>query len=163
MSPRLFRVAAPAGAARYLAKTLAQILVVWSFALGFLPWVAVTVKDAVGVSRWRWPGQTGVGAALFALGSGVGLNSAWLMATLGRGTPMPFDAARELVVAGPYRIVRNPMAVSAIVQMIGVACILGSTATLFLAASVSISPGLRRRRGRGPSGSRRVLGPRRRG
>jgi protein-S-isoprenylcysteine O-methyltransferase Ste14 len=48
------------------------------------------------------------------------------MAEEGKGTPIPFDAASQLVVVGPYRIVRNPMAVSAIAQSTGVALLPGS-------------------------------------
>ena len=130
---RLFRVAHRAGPAWNLAKTLVQIVVVWGFALGLLPWLAVAAEDASGVPRWQWPGRIPLGIVVFLLGSAVGIASAWLMATVGQGTPVPFDAARELVVAGPYRYVRNPMAVSATVQMTGVALLYGSAATLVLA------------------------------
>lgn len=133
MKVGLFRVARPAGAVRNVVKTLGQIVVVWGFALGFLPWVAVTVEDAVGFPRWGWSGRIVLGVVVFAAGSAVGLWSAWVMATVGRGTPVPFDAARELVVVGPYRIVRNPMAVSAIIQTFGVALLDGSAATALLA------------------------------
>ena len=132
--PDLFRVARPAGHLTNLAKTAVQVVIVWSFALVLLPWLAVTAEAWVGVPRWEWPGRVPLGWILFGLGSVVGLAAAWCMATLGKGTPVPFDAARELVVAGPYRVVRNPMAVSAIVQTIGVAAMLGSAATLALAA-----------------------------
>lgn len=130
---RLYRIARPAGPVANLAKTLVQLVVVWGFALGVLPWLAVQVEDAVGVARWGWPGCHVLGAVIFAAGSALGLYSAWVMATAGQGTPVPFDAARELVVRGPYRFVRNPMAVSAIVQTIGVAAAYGSAATLGLA------------------------------
>jgi protein-S-isoprenylcysteine O-methyltransferase Ste14 len=144
---RLFRVARPAGPAMNLAKTLVQLVVVWGFALGLLPWLAVQAEDAVGVPRWDWPGRHAAGAAVFLLGSSLGVASAWVMATVGQGTPVPFDAARELVVAGPYRFVRNPMAVSAVVQMLGVALAYGSGATVGLAVgggvlwNVAIRPG----------------------
>lgn len=134
MTVRLYRVARRAGPAANLTKTLVQLIVVWGFALGVLPWFAVQAEDAVGVTRWGWPGRHALGAVVFAAGSALGVVSAWVMATVGQGTPVPFDAARELVVRGPYRVVRNPMAVSAIVQMVGVAAMYGSGATLLLAA-----------------------------
>ncbi|HEY3143252.1 MAG TPA: isoprenylcysteine carboxylmethyltransferase family protein [Acidimicrobiales bacterium] len=132
--PGLFRVARPAGHVTNLAKTAIQVVIVWTFALVLLPWLAVSVEAWAGVPRWDWRGRIALGGMVFALGSVVGLAAAWCMATLGKGTPVPFDAARELVVAGPYRVVRNPMAVSAIVQTIGIAVMLGSVATLVLAA-----------------------------
>ena len=130
---RLFRVARRSGPAWNLVKTLVQIVVVWGFALGLLPWLAVAAEDASGVPRRQWPGRVPLGIVVFLLGSAVGIACAWLMATVGQGTPVPFDAARKLVVAGPYRYVRNPMAVSATVQMTGVALLYGSAATLVLA------------------------------
>lgn len=39
-------------------------------------------------------------------------HSAWLFATKGRGTVMPFDGPRKLVQRGAYRWVRNPMYLS---------------------------------------------------
>lgn len=130
---RLFRIARPAGPVPNLAKTVVQLVIVWGFALGLLPWLAYQAEDAVGVPRWDWQGRFAVGAAIFLAGSALGIASAWVMATVGHGTPVPFDAARDLVVAGPYRFVRNPMAVSAIVQMLGVAVAYGSAATVVLA------------------------------
>lgn len=130
---RLFRAARPASPGWNVAKTAVQIVVVWGFALGLLPVVAVAVEDALDVPRWSWPGRRALGAGLFVVGSAAGLTSAWVMATIGRGTPVPFDAARRLVVVGPYRVVRNPMAVSAIVQLLGVAAAYGSAACVGLA------------------------------
>ena len=44
------------------------------------------------------------------------------MAVTGRGTPLPFDAARDLVVSGPYRLVRNPMVVAGLTQSLASRC-----------------------------------------
>jgi protein-S-isoprenylcysteine O-methyltransferase Ste14 len=129
----LFRTARPSGPAWNLVKTLVQVIVVWSIALGLLPWVAVSVEAWLGVSRWGWPGRVPLGVLLFLAGSSIGLWSAWLMAVEGAGTPVPFDAARHLVVQGPYRLVRNPMAVSGIVQLAGITIAVGSLAVGLLA------------------------------
>jgi protein-S-isoprenylcysteine O-methyltransferase Ste14 len=48
------------------------------------------------------------------------------MALLGEGTPLPAATGRRLVVAGPYRFVRNPMAVAGAVQTVGAGVFLGS-------------------------------------
>jgi len=47
-------------------------------------------------------------------------------ATIGKGTPAPFDPPRQLVVVGPYRYVRNPMYIGAGVALAGAAIFYGS-------------------------------------
>ena len=47
-------------------------------------------------------------------------------AMLGKGTPAPFDPPRRLVVAGPYRYVRNPMYIGAGLALAGAAMFYGS-------------------------------------
>jgi protein-S-isoprenylcysteine O-methyltransferase Ste14 len=130
---RLFRVADEASSARHLGMTALQVVVVWGFALGLLPALTVVAEDGLGIDRWSWSGRWAIAAGLFTVGSAAGLWSAWVMAVRGRGTPVPFDAARELVIAGPYRVVRNPMALSAVVQTLGVAAAWGSLGCVGLA------------------------------
>ena len=48
------------------------------------------------------------------------------MATRGNCTPLPTASAPSLVIAGPYRYVRNPMALPGIAQGIAVGAYLGS-------------------------------------
>jgi protein-S-isoprenylcysteine O-methyltransferase Ste14 len=123
---RFFRLAQSPDPTHNVIMTGVQIVVVWGFALVAVPTVLVRIEDAVGIRRWRWPGRTRVGTGVLAVSSAVGLSAAWVMATLGQGTPVPMAAARKLVVAGPYRYVRNPMAVSAVGQILGVAFLRGS-------------------------------------
>ena len=47
-------------------------------------------------------------------------------ALVGKGTPAPFDPPRRLVVAGPYRYVRNPMYIGAGLALTGAAMFYGS-------------------------------------
>ena len=47
-------------------------------------------------------------------------------ATVGKGTPAPFDPPRHLVVAGPYQYVRNPMYIGAGLALAGAAIFYGS-------------------------------------
>lgn len=135
---RLFREAADASPATNLAKTAVQIVVVWGFGLVLVPLVLHEIEDALGADGVHWPGRRAVGTALLAGGSALGLWSAWLMAVQGRGTPVPFAAARRLVANGPYRVVRNPMAISAVVQLLGVAALLGSPAVVALAVGAGL-------------------------
>ena len=59
------------------------------------------------------------------------MTAAIVMARIGHGTPLPLSTARHLVIAGPYRFVRNPMAVAGIAQGVAVG--------LFLADGVIVA------------------------
>src|SRR5712691_5623721 len=60
----------------------------------------------------------------------LGLVSCYFLAAKGRGTPVPFDSPPRLVIAGPYRYVRNPMVLSALAQGFAVGLYLGSPLTI---------------------------------
>lgn len=68
-----------------------------------------------------------------ALGAGGAALAVWCVLTfalVGKGTPAPFDPPRRLVIAGPYRVVRNPMYVGAGAAVLGAAVYYGSLALL---------------------------------
>jgi len=71
------------------------------------------------------------------IGGGVGAALAlWCVFTfvfVGRGTPAPFDPPRLLVTRGPYRFVRNPMYIGAILTLLGVALFYESLSMLIYA------------------------------
>jgi protein-S-isoprenylcysteine O-methyltransferase Ste14 len=72
-------------------------------------------------------------AGLFLLTAGA-LVVAWSVLTfafIGRGTPAPFDPPRRLVVRGPYRYVRNPMYIAAMLVLSGITVYFASFALLF--------------------------------
>ena len=76
-------------------------------------------------------------AGLFCAAAGLVL-AAWCMALFrrhGRGTPAPWDPPRQLVVAGPYRHVRNPM-------ITGVLLMLAAEALLFRSWGLAIWGGV---------------------
>ena len=71
-------------------------------------------------------------AGMLVGASGAAL-ALWCIVTfvvVGRGTPAPFDPPRRLVVAGPYRLVRNPMYLGAGLALAGAALFYGSWALL---------------------------------
>ena len=72
----------------------------------YVPWLIVA-GNGQPIEPVAWPAVAliGVGAALY-------LWCLWLFATVGRGTPGPWDAPRHFVAVGPYQWVRNPMYVS---------------------------------------------------
>src|SRR5712692_5635006 len=65
------------------------------------------------VPRGTRPNLHGVGAVGGVLiAAGIALYFAcafWGFAMRGKGTPLPLDPPKKLVVVGPYRVVRNPM------------------------------------------------------
>jgi protein-S-isoprenylcysteine O-methyltransferase Ste14 len=98
-----------------------------------------------------------IGALLIGIGLALVAWTVWLFASVGRGTLAPWDPTSRLVVAGPYRHVRNPM-------ITGVGTILAGQALLFRSWGIAIAlavfalvnaiyfplveePGLRRRFG----------------
>jgi len=98
-----------------------------------------------------------LGLPVACLGLGIYLWTVWLFVSAGRGTPVPLDPPRSLVMRGPYRVVRNPMAVGFLLIFVGEAIAFGSpeilayAALLFLAIHLFIvlveEPGLKRRFG----------------
>jgi protein-S-isoprenylcysteine O-methyltransferase Ste14 len=122
------REAKPASAARNVAKTAAQMAVFWTAFLFILPTLIWNLETWLGLDGWRFahPAGRAAGAVLFALGGALGLTCGLVMALRGKGTPMPTDCARELVVCGPYRYVRNPMAVAGLAQGVAVGVFVGS-------------------------------------
>lgn len=57
------------------------------------------------------------GMALFAAGLGLAIWTMTLFQRRGHGTPAPWDPPKKLVVAGPYRYVRNPMLSSVFIML----------------------------------------------
>lgn len=122
------RVAQPASRAVNTAKTVAQIVVMWSVLLAAVPLGLAWAEESWGLGRW--PARPLLGSGLFGLMSLLGLATANVLVRDGRGTPLPLDTARELVVSGPYRHVRNPMAIFGFGQGLAVGLWLGSPAVL---------------------------------
>jgi protein-S-isoprenylcysteine O-methyltransferase Ste14 len=134
----LFRRAVPASTARNVAKTALQVALVWTAALYVGPLLLVALQRRMGWDAVAFGPSPRAGAALLLAASAAGLWSGWVLSSRGRGTPVPFDTTRELVVSGPYAHVRNPMAVTGVLQGLGVALLLGS----WLVAGYSLAGGL---------------------
>ena len=122
------RVARPASVGWNVAKTLAQSLTMWVIFLFLLPAAVYYVEGVVGLGSYRFGSAVwqGVGVGLFVVGWVLAYASAGFMVVKGKGTPLPADCPRELVVAGPYRYVRNPMAMGSFAQGMAVGLFLGS-------------------------------------
>ena len=75
-----------------------------------------------------------IGMVIGTVGATIAVWCIFTFATIGKGTPAPFDPPRSLVVEGPYRFVRNPMYIGAGLALIGVAIFYGSWPLLGYAA-----------------------------
>jgi len=89
--------------------------------------------------RPAFGGAAAAGWLLIAAGIAVYFACAfWGFAVRGRGTPLPLDAPKTLVVVGPYRVVRNPMYWSVAFVMLGEAAVFHSVALLQLVAAFAV-------------------------
>lgn len=113
-------------AAAYMASTFGQIVLFWGFFLAVLPF-AISVLERRWTVALPFPSfSIPAGITVLILASALGISSAVVMSTLGNGTPLPSAMPNRLVIAGPYRWIRNPMAVSGVVQGAAVGLVLQS-------------------------------------
>ena len=75
-----------------------------------------------------------IGLTLVVLGITLAILCVLTFAVIGKGTPAPFDPPRRLVMAGPYRFVRNPMYIGAGLALFGAAIFYRSLALALYAA-----------------------------
>jgi protein-S-isoprenylcysteine O-methyltransferase Ste14 len=117
------------------AVTYAALFV--GFVLVFLP---ARVLSHAGISR---PPADGIRSIAGMIVAAVGAaTAAWCVATFalaGKGTPAPFDPPRRLVVQGPYRVVRNPMYVGAVLALGGAALFYASFGLLAYAGLFTVA------------------------
>jgi protein-S-isoprenylcysteine O-methyltransferase Ste14 len=93
----------------------------------WLPWRIVAGHGHVTPASWAAVVVIGAGAVLYGW-------CVWNFAAVGRGTPGPWDAPRRVVAAGPYRFVRNPIYIAALLVVGGEAWLFGSPRLLAYAA-----------------------------
>ena len=124
-----------------LLKTLIFGLVIGYFIVYYLPWtLAIRGYEAsyAGAGALRWFGVVPLVAGAF-----IALRCAFAFAWTGRGTPVPLDPPRTLVVSGFYRYVRNPMFLGVCLLLLGEIVLWGSLAAglgyvAVVAASVTL-------------------------
>lgn len=112
------------------------------YATGFLTlwgWLALRVRHSDMERGLYLPFWTGfVGVAFFVLGAVVALSCVVSFVVRGKGTPAPFDPPRRVVATGPYRFVRNPMYLGAILLLSGFGLYARSPSVLGLAACAAL-------------------------
>jgi protein-S-isoprenylcysteine O-methyltransferase Ste14 len=124
-APATIRVT-PMTTSSALTWTFMQTLIFWSVFLWIIPQGIFELGMRLGLNPFDHRGQLLVAACLFGCASLLGAWSAVTMAIAGNGTPLPTATAPNLVMSGPYRYVRNPMALAGIMQGVAVGWAMGS-------------------------------------
>lgn len=115
---------------RAMAWTAFQVLIFWGTFLLVIPKAIVELEQHFHVESFQFVGLQEIAIAMFLMASGLGIWSGITMALKGEGTPLPTATAAELVISGPYRWIRNPMATAGILQGLAVGLGMGSYAVL---------------------------------
>ena len=99
----------------------------------WLPWSIMTRGGHTATpTAWEAVPVIAAGAALYAW-------CVWNFATVGGGTPGPWDAPRRVVAAGPYRWVRNPIYLAALLIVLGEAWLFLSPQLVAYAAVMAVT------------------------
>jgi len=114
------------------------------YAALFISLVLVFIPEQILIATGIMPpAQIGtaqaVGLVLVSLGAALALWCIGTFALVGKGTPAPFDPPRNLVAAGPYRWVRNPMYIGAGAALWGAALFYQSAALVAFAAGFLVA------------------------
>lgn len=124
--------------ARHLLTTFAQIIVFWGLFLVGIPLLIAFFEQRWSVALPLPWFTIPIGVSFLVLASALGLWSAFVMSTRGDGTPLPSAMPHRLVIAGPHRWVRNPMAVAGIIQGAAVGLMLSSWLVVAYAVAGSL-------------------------
>jgi len=138
VGPFAFRAARSTAARDNVGRTGAQIAVFWGLFLVVIPVVIAAIEQRWGLQLAAPAAVRVAGAVILVAASALGIWSALAMSLRGEGTPLPSAMAHRLVVTGPYRYVRNPMALAGIAQGVAVGLMLGSWLVVLYALSGSL-------------------------
>jgi protein-S-isoprenylcysteine O-methyltransferase Ste14 len=115
-----------------VAGSAAFLVIAPGVVAGLVPWWLTSWQEGPAWPAWiRVPGWV-----LIAVGAGTLIWSFAHFAVEGRGTPAPPAPTDQLVVAGPYRYVRNPMYLAVLAVITGQALLLSRPVLLGYAAVV---------------------------
>jgi protein-S-isoprenylcysteine O-methyltransferase Ste14 len=94
-------------------------------------WIVTRNGHTATPAAWEATGVIAAGAALYVW-------CVWNFAAVGRGTPGPWDAPSRAVAAGPYRWVRNPIYIAALLVVLGEAWLFLSLPLLAYAGAMAV-------------------------
>jgi protein-S-isoprenylcysteine O-methyltransferase Ste14 len=94
-------------------------------------WILTRHGHAVTPAAWEAVPLIAAGAALYAW-------CVWNFAAVGGGTPGPWDAPSRVVASGPYRWVRNPIYIGALLVVLGEAWLFLSLPLLAYAGAMAV-------------------------
>lgn len=97
----------------------------------WIPWW-ILARDGRAASPAAWEA-----IPIIAAGAALYMWCVWDFAAVGRGTPGPWDAPRRVVAVGPYRWVRNPIYVAALLVVLGEAWLFRSLPLLVYAGAMA--------------------------
>ncbi len=107
-------------------------LLVFGGLLLLVVWGSLSTDRALGLPQLL-PGVPGMAVGLPLVAAGVALwGSCIALFWSARGTPVPFNPPRELVVTGPYALMRNPMLAGVFACLFGLGFLLHSLSMVFL-------------------------------
>ncbi|MCI0555781.1 MAG: isoprenylcysteine carboxylmethyltransferase family protein [Anaerolineae bacterium] len=94
-------------------KSLLFLILVPGLVVGYIPFAFLLTGPYIE------PGfLINIALPLWVIGGAIVVWCFWDFLAIGRGTPAPFDPPKELVVAGLYRYVRNPMYVGVLAMLL---------------------------------------------
>jgi protein-S-isoprenylcysteine O-methyltransferase Ste14 len=115
-----------------LIRNLLFTIVVPGSGAVWFPWWILTHGSAIPTPRaWYAVSFIVIGVALY-------LSCVWAFASVGRGTPGPWDAPQRFVTAGPYRWIRNPIYIAALLVVVGEAWLFLSLPLFVYAGALAI-------------------------
>lgn len=113
-------------------RNLVFTVVVPGLGAVWMPWRILTRNSAtLKPVSWFALAVIIAGAALYFL-------CLWVFAVVGLGTPGPWDAPRRFVAVGPYRWVRNPIYIAALLVVLGEAWLFLSLPLLKYAVAMAV-------------------------
>jgi protein-S-isoprenylcysteine O-methyltransferase Ste14 len=121
-----------ADAISLIVRNLVFTIVVPGLGGAWVPWRILTADGRTATAvAWEAVPVIAAGIALYVW-------CAWNFARVGNGTPGPWDAPSRVVATGPYRWVRNPIYVSALLIVAGETALFGSLPLLAYAGAMAV-------------------------